>query len=334
MLSLVFWLELGALFILSITVFLAYTYYRRLQFFKVVQANKKNNAQLVTGNFNLGLGHFWDFIQAIAEHRGYNIIGEYLRPYWDMSSKTEFNEIFADTLFLRNTVVIFDPISVKHLFVTKAMKFSKGDSYSALKLALGEGLLTSDGQIWKKQRNLLNTVFTTSNIRKMNTDMKLLTLQFIKEVQTGITEITVVHFEKKMSELTLRIVTAAVFGDELSFASKMAELWSRVVEQVLPFMLKESMLPFYRYLPMPSTLKLKSDVQEITTLTDSIIQIHLEKIKKEHCLDCNGLYQNKDGKCYLLPLLLTIKDSEGNHIPKQQVIDESLTFLFAGHDTV
>lgn len=328
-------LEFFILVLISASSFLCYCYYRRKQFFASVLSNKKSSSHLVFKDFNFGLGTTLDFIKAIKEKRAYNIFAELLQPAWDMSNKIEFNEVFVDTLFLRRSIGFFDPISFKHLFITKALKFSKGDNYSALKLALGEGLLTSEGEIWKKQRGLLNTVFTTANIRKMNKDMKQLTLQFIKQLQSDIAisssgfenKSTTIQFEKKMSELTLRIVTAAVFGDELSFASKMAELWSRVAENILPFMLRCDMIPFYRYLPVPSNLALKRDVEEITTLTHSIIKMHQEKIEKEDCLDSNGLYHSKDGKCYLMPLLLTIKDSTGKHIPTQQIIDESLISL-------
>ncbi len=317
------------LIVLSITSLLIPSYWKKQQFIKQLASTQKGLVNIVPTSWNFGLGGALSFLHQIRLKKAYDFVVRLLEPYW-----TKGDAILADSSFFANTIHISDPASVKFITVSKALKFPKADAYSSLKVALGEGLVTSQGDIWKRQRGLLNNVFTNTNIAKMNTTMRDLALDYVNKLENSLeNSSTTIQFEKRMSELTLRIVTASVFGGELEFIEKMAQLWNSVVVSILPFVIRNAMLPIYKYLPIPSTLQLKKDINEITGLVHQIISHFEKKIANENCLDENGVYESKDGNCYLMPLLLTMKDESGKHISKQQIIDECLTFLFAGHDT-
>jgi cytochrome P450 len=52
-------------------------------------------------------------------------------------------------------VVVSDPEMVKHILQTNNKNYVKSYGYRILKVLLGEGLLTSEGEFWRKQRRLL-----------------------------------------------------------------------------------------------------------------------------------------------------------------------------------
>ncbi len=75
-------------------------------------------------------------------------------------------------------VTIFDASIMRQILVSKISHVRKSDNYVILKQLLGNGLLTSEPAIWKKQRPLLNQVFTQENLSHMNATMVELVQQF------------------------------------------------------------------------------------------------------------------------------------------------------------
>src|SRR5260370_10208716 len=60
--------------------------------------------------------------------------------------------------------LIVHPRDIETVLVTNAANFTKSADYRALARVLGRGLLTSEGDFWKRQRSLIQPAFPRQNI--------------------------------------------------------------------------------------------------------------------------------------------------------------------------
>jgi cytochrome P450 len=140
------------------------------------------------------------------------------------------------------------------------------------------------------------------------------------------------NFTSELSKLTLRIIVACAFGEEDdSFFNEMASLYEHLIvdfsfiRKGFHFLKIVMMIPLfgknYLYLPIPSNKRFLENKRKIT-----------EKVLK--IIEKKRFNKNKEimGK-ELLSLMMDAVDENGITMDNQGLIDESLTFLFAGHDT-
>ncbi len=60
--------------------------------------------------------------------------------------------------------VVADPENVHHVLVKNADNYIKGNGYTGFRLLVGQGLVTSDGDLWRRQRRLMQPAFTPRSI--------------------------------------------------------------------------------------------------------------------------------------------------------------------------
>ena len=63
-------------------------------------------------------------------------------------------------------IVVNDPEGARHILVDQNRKYVKSSNYQGLKLVLGEGLLTSEGDFWRRQRRLAMPAFQRGAIER------------------------------------------------------------------------------------------------------------------------------------------------------------------------
>jgi cytochrome P450 len=71
----------------------------------------------------------------------------------------KYGKIFSLSLPLTRLVIAAKPEYAKHVLVDNNKNYQKSLAYDMLKLLLGNGLLTSEGEFWKKQRRLAQPAF-------------------------------------------------------------------------------------------------------------------------------------------------------------------------------
>jgi cytochrome P450 len=74
----------------------------------------------------------------------------------------ERNGFFIGKMLLYRTLGVHDPDIIKEVMPTILVK---SDSYDIVKPLIGMGLLTSNGDLWKKQRRLIEPAFHTDNLK-------------------------------------------------------------------------------------------------------------------------------------------------------------------------
>jgi len=221
------------------------------------------------------------------------------------------------------TIFVADAEQFGELF--KVEKFPKLDwVYDSFSIVLGNGLVLSNGELWKRQRRNLTPLFHFKSLTKMPPIMNNRVLEFVNEMNA--TNQKLVHPTHEFSRLTLRIVIDCVFGgSEYLDANVLSEHWETINKALNAYFLCSMLLSskVNNSLPLPFNITIKKTMQKIIHL----VKVAIEKKRVE-------LQQDGERTGDLLESLLLIRDEQtGEPIPESLIVDEALTFLFAGHDT-
>jgi cytochrome P450 len=190
--------------------------------------------------------------------------------------------------------------------------FRKDRMTHNLSAFLGEGLLTSEGDVWRRQRRLAQPAFQLDQIEKYSTFMVALTQRLIQEWRPGQTR----DLHADMMRLALEIVGQALFGANVG---GMAGEVGRILETVNQFFASPlSLFPWLYWLPLPATRRFRHARRQLDALMYQTIAEHR----------ASGA-AGED----LLSRLLAIRDEDGSRMTDRQLRDELVTLFLAGHET-
>jgi cytochrome P450/NADPH-cytochrome P450 reductase len=299
---------LGALLLFSGIVFFV-LYQNVIKYIRFVLWNK-NRIPVLPMKF--GVGQLLDYIYPLQL---FDRVLAYTRNI------TDYRGIYTMTFAFYPVIVISDPELVKQVAITKASKFKKNEqTYKILKLALGNGLVTLEGEEWKRDRNLLNPVFSSHNIAAMMDKMFEQTEHHIADWKQ---HVPVNDIQHSISQLTLKIVASCVYGSSQyleDHSGQISTVYKDILSNLL-FIFAQGMVSEKLWkLPIPSNTKFNSNLNKINSLVLKLI-----KQKKKHPHDSN----NVD----LLSLMLTARD-ENYSLSDQSIIAESTTFVSSVFYTV
>lgn len=206
------------------------------------------------------------------------------------------------------------PDVIREVYVTNGRFTVKGRALQRSKVLLGEGLLTAEGEHWRRQRRLVQPAFHRDRIRSYADDMVAATLEHTAQHWTDGRQVDLVS---ELSTLTLTIVGRALFGSDLSGDS-------RTVGAALGQMLAGSrrrVLPggqLLDRLPLPVNARIESSIAGLDAVVQRLIDEH------------RAAGDTGD----VLSMLLAARDEDdGTGMSDRQVRDEVMTLLLAGHET-
>ncbi len=214
---------------------------------------------------------------------------------------------------LRMTLVSH-PDLVEDVLVTQNRLFQKDRFLRVLRPVLGDGLLSSEGDFWRRQRRLAQPAFHRERIAAYAGIMVEKAARLAGQWRDG--EIRDVH--KDMMRVTLEIVAETLFGAEVG---DHAEDVGESLEAVLTIVSDpvELFLPFLKRLPTPQRRRFDRAVAKL----DSILYGVFEQRRR------SGVGETSD----LLSMLLHARDDDGTRMSDKQLRDECMTLFLAGHET-
>ena len=213
-----------------------------------------------------------------------------------------------DVYFLRH------PDYIREVLITQRASFTMSPLRAKLNAVVGEGLLTSRGDLHARQRRLIQPVFRRARIEAYAGQMAELSQRMRDQWKPD----SVIDITNEMMKLTLLIAARALFDHDIG---EDTERVSHNIDVALEFFtrLSSPFLTLSLALPLPSSLRLKRAVREL----DEVIYRLIDRRKRAA----------GDGKD-LLSLLMQAKDDETNvQMTEKQLRDEVLTLLLAGHET-
>jgi cytochrome P450 len=113
------------------------------------------------------------------------------------------------------TYVIHHPDDVKRVLVTNHKNYTKGVGLDRVKILLGNGIMTSEGEVWRRQRYMMQPMFHRRVITRFARVIDAANERCIARWEEQAARGERVNVTDDMSELTLDVVLRAVFGRDL-----------------------------------------------------------------------------------------------------------------------
>ena len=121
------------------------------------------------------------------------------------------------------TYVIHHPDDVKRVLVSNHRNYTKGTGIDRIKLLLGKGIMTSEGELWKRQRSLMQPCFHRRVVTEFVARHRARQRPLHRALGGAAARGERVNVTEEMSELTLEIVLRSILGrdrDRLSAAAR------------------------------------------------------------------------------------------------------------------
>jgi cytochrome P450 len=209
-----------------------------------------------------------------------------------------------------------EPEVVKHILQDNAKNYTKQTlQYTNLALVAGQGLLTSDGAFWLRQRRMIQPGFHRNRIAGFGQEMTGAAEQLVQHWKARLGQ--EMDLDHEMMELTLQIVGKTLFSADLSQG---ASNLVRATLTALDFVMFRAQNPFSPDLFLPSQRR-RSFKQALHTLDSAVHQLIAER-------------RASGPKDDLLSMLLEARSDGGEAMSAVQLRDELITLIVAGHETV
>ncbi|HZD30205.1 MAG TPA: cytochrome P450 [Candidatus Angelobacter sp.] len=221
---------------------------------------------------------------------------------------------YGDVVFWRflhiSTYFFAHPDDIESVLVTKYRSFTKGIGTRANPELFGQGLLTSEGDYWLRQRRLSQPAFHRTRIAAYADTMAREADRMLNTWRDG----QQFDLHREMMQTTLAIATRTLFGVDLG--PKMPV----VAAAMDAFVRQNAGLSVWRLvfkLPTPSRMRFLRGVRQLDEIVYRIIRERR----------ASGVGDD------LLSDLLRAQDEDGSSMTDQQLRDEVMTMLLAGHET-
>ena len=186
----------------------------------------------------------------------------------------------------------------QHVLVENWQNYVKGQNIERVALLLGDGLMVSEGELWKRQRRMIQPAFNQESIAALFQVIVAVNSGLLRKWQSAAERNESVNVTHDVSGMALEVVLRFIFGEDYQEASSHFEILT--VEQTRD-------MAFAR-----SFRALGKVILEI---------IHRRRKHSTPATDALGV-------------MMQARDPQsGEPMPDRQIIDETLTLIVAGHET-
>ncbi len=227
----------------------------------------------------------------------------------------EYGDVVRFTIGPREICSFAHPDAVKEILVVNDRFFVKSLALQRSKIVLGEGLLTSEGDVHLRQRRLAQPAFHKDRIRRYGEVMAA----YAVRARDRWTDGQRVDMHHEMMRLTLAVVAKTLFDADVD--EEADEIGGALTEIMLMFpKLLNPFIEFFLKLPIPQVRRFERALARLDRTIYDIIAARRA---------------TGEDRGDLLSMLLLAQDSEGDHrgMTDRQLRDESMTLFLAGHET-
>ena len=218
----------------------------------------------------------------------------------------------------RHQYLVLTPEDSKYILQENNRNYGRSPAFQILQIFLGNGLLTSEGDFWRRQRRLAQPAFHRQKLAALANTM-------ISESATWVDELRQhdrsqpVNMSQAFMDVTMRIVCKTLFGSDVS--TNLAKLSSSL--EALNYLANDRMLSpvrFPMHWPTPNNVRFRRAGVVVDTFIYGVIDQRKQQTDAQH-----------DD---LLDMLRLAEDEEtGETMSDKQLRDECVTLFAAGHET-
>ena len=235
---------------------------------------------------------------------------------------SKYSEEFGDTFRfylggLKEAIVTTNPGVIQHVLKTNAENYHKSEiQIKRMGHFLGKGLLTTHGEPWKTQRRLIQKGFDRKQLEALSSIMQDSLAESLRDFDRLIAEGPVDIYPNLM-KMTFAMVAKSLFGAKLKVED--IDLVSRTICTVQEFIVKQTLQPYMN--PWYATSGQLRRHEEMRAQADGVLMEYITKRRNEA--------PGHD----LLQTLMDARYADGEGMPDELILSESMQLLVAGHET-
>lgn len=211
-----------------------------------------------------------------------------------------------------HTWVFNHPDDVRRILITNHRNYTKGVGFDRIKILLGNGIIVSEGEFWKRQRRLMQPTFHRRIIAQFGTTIARANDRLLQQWAAKAASGEPVNVTDDMSEMTLEIVLRVIFGDDVDAMAREA-----------------GENPFAVLTQEPARdLKFAYRFRKLAALIGKFVAR-----RRAASTPPAGAPPAGDGPDYVAMLLNARDKDTGEGMTDKELVDEITTLIIAGHET-
>ena len=234
-----------------------------------------------------------------------------------MDAAVRFGDVAFFKIGSRRGYLITNPSDVRHVLQDNARNYRKSPLYQKLRASLGDGLLTSEGAFWLRQRRIAQPAFHRQRIETLAGVMADAAAETAAHWKTLAAQRHPVEIGNEMMRLTRTVVLRSLLGGDLGpYAATIDAAWATINQQIAESFWS---LGITDWLPTPRKRRFHAARAVLHGAVDHLIQE-----RRRHGSETPDL----------LSMLIAARDEEtGESMTDLQIRVEVTTFLLAGQET-
>ncbi len=203
----------------------------------------------------------------------------------------------------RPAYFINDPDEIRKLLVKHHARYRKGPGFERVKMLLGNGLIVSDGDIWRRSRRMIQPAFSRQNVHRLIEIMaecaESTASRWAEVARNGET----LDITQEMSNFALELILRCIFGSDYE---------ERILangENPFAFLSRDS----------ARDLRVVMQVRESRELVLDVINVRRKQGNREQ-FDFLAMY-------------MSATDKDGQQFTDDELLDELITLIVAGYET-
>jgi cytochrome P450 len=214
---------------------------------------------------------------------------------------------------------------IRHVLLDNIGNYDKHTpAFDAVRVVLGNGLLTSGGAFWKRQRRIVQPAFHGESVKRFGPIISRMAAECAADWEAAARRGDTVDAGTDMMKVTLRAVAETLFGDDLAGS---ADEINRVFPTILACLAARASSPVRPpiWLPTANNRRLRPALASLDGVVTRLIASRRQRLANDGA---------DDGHRDLLTTLMAARDVEtGESMSDAQLRDEVMTMMIAGHET-
>jgi cytochrome P450 len=233
------------------------------------------------------------------------------------SARDEYGDAVRVVIGPKTLYIFNHPDHAKHVLADNSANYHKGIGYVEARKALGDGLLTSEGDLWRKQRRTIQPVFQHKRVvaqaEVIASEAELLVRRLRAHVGGAPVDVL-----QELTGLTLGVLGTALLDTDLSAFEGIGHSFEAVQDQAMFEMESMGMVPMW--IPLPKQRKFRRARKELATVVGQLVTDRVANPRA-------------DGDDVLSRLIVSVGEETDPRVAEQRMRDELVTLLLAGHET-
>lgn len=241
------------------------------------------------------------------------VLGQRKSIFEALGELTQRGDVVHFALGLRPAILLQHPDLIEAVLVTHNKSFVKPRGVRELKTMLGNGLLISEGDFWRRQRRLASPAFHKDRIAAYAAVMVAYTEHHLATWQAGQTR----DVNHEMMALTLAVVAKTLFDTDAGAQTDM--IGQAVDDGMRQFAMRRNssfLLP--DWVPTRTQRRFRVSMGKLNAYIQSLIDA-----RRASGVDHGDLFS----------MLLAARDEDGSAMSDTQLMAEAKTIFLAGHET-